>query len=449
MRVSRVALRACAALLCAVLAPVAVAAPADAATRDRVLTGTVVDQDGRAVAGADVLLEDDAAFSGLLLIACFFPGVAFIPGVCFPHSASTRTDTHGRYRLVVKGGSDLARPGLRHLQVTGSAGHGGPVRPTFRGDLRLTTATRALPGVHLWTRPVSMSRSDGRTSFTLVRPRGATGAASLFLRADDGKSLAYALPFKGDRADVDDRVLEVGTRGVDGRVVGTWAAGKATWTSAGLPVPTVGPPVSRGLPCSTYAKGGALVRYPSCPFTDGHLGTALGLLKALALEKGIDACHFDSDCAAPNSLVVDLGSLQQLDAIVWRGCSSCEVRVSLDGATWLAWPDEQREGSSDAVVTGDPFVVRYVRVQGDAFLTWDLREVSVWARPLLSLPEGAVPSLVVRDGVRTAPTRDTILQRGELLGVAPTASRSEAEERLRVVSQEAEPARWYGRPLRR
>jgi hypothetical protein len=373
-------------LLCAALAAVAAPAPAEAATRDRVLTGSVVDQDGHVVAGADVLLEDDAALGGFALIACVFPGVVFIPGVCFPHSASTRTDTHGRYRLVVKGGSDLARPGLRHLQVTGRPGRGGPARPTFRGDLRLTTATRALPAVQLWTRPVNLSRSDGRTTFTLVRPRGATGTASLYLRADDAKSLAYALPVKDGRAEVDDRVLETGTRGIDGRVAGTWAAGAATWTSPSLPVPTTGAPASRGLRCSTYAKGGALVQYPTCPFTDGHLGTELGLLKALALAKGLDVCEQDRDCAAPNSLVLDLGSLRQLDAVVWRGCSFCTVQVSLDGATWLDWPDERREGSSDAVTTGDPFVVRYVRVQGTVFLTWHLREVSVWARPLLSVP---------------------------------------------------------------
>jgi hypothetical protein len=384
--VSRFVPRACAVLLCAALGLAAAPVPAEAATRDRVLTGTVVDQDDHAVAGADVVLEDDAAFSGLFLIGCFFPGVVFIPGVCFPHSASARTDAHGRYRLVVKGGSDLARPGLRHLQVTGAAGRGGPARPTFRGDLRLTTATRSLPGVQLWTRPVGISRSDGRTAFTLVRPRGATGTASLYLRADDAKSLAYALPVKDGRAEVDDRVLETGTRGIDGRVVGTWAAGAATWTSPSLPVPTTGPPASRGLRCSTYAKGGALVQYPTCPFTDGHLGTRLGLLKALELARGLDVCERESDCAAPNSLVLDLGSLQQLDAVVWRGCSFCSVQVSLDGISWLDWPDEQREGSSDAITTGDPFVVRYVRVQGNVFLTWDLREVSVWTRPLLSVP---------------------------------------------------------------
>jgi hypothetical protein len=384
--VNRVASRACALLLCAAFAAVAPPAPAEAATRDRVLTGTVADQDGHVVAGADVVLEDDAALSGIGLLMCLFPPFALFPGICFPHSASARTDAHGRYRLVLKGGSELASPGLRHLQVLGRAASGGPARPTFRGDLRLTTATRALPAVQLWTRPVSLARKDRRTTFTLVRPRGATGTASLFLRADDAKSLAYALPVKDGRAEVDDRVLEVGTRGIDGRVAGTWAAGAATWTSPSLPVPTMGPPASRGLRCGTYAKGGAPVQYPTCPFTDGHLGTALGLLKALALAKGLDVCEQERDCAAPNALVLDLGSLQQLDAVVWRGCSFCSVQLSLDGTTWLDWPDEQREGSSDAITTGDPFVVRYVRVQGNVFLTWDLREVSVWARPLLSVP---------------------------------------------------------------
>jgi cell volume regulation protein A len=65
----------------------------------------------------------------------------------------------------------------------------------------------------------------------------------------------------------------------------------------------------------------------------------------------------------------------------------------------------------------------------------------------LRLPEGAVLSLVVRDGIGTVPTRDTILQRGDqLLVVATTASRSRAEERLRMVSKDGKLARWYGNP---
>jgi cell volume regulation protein A len=63
----------------------------------------------------------------------------------------------------------------------------------------------------------------------------------------------------------------------------------------------------------------------------------------------------------------------------------------------------------------------------------------------LRLPTGAVLSLVVRDGVGSVPSPNTILQRGDqLLVVATTASRTAAEERLRAVSQNGKLARWYG-----
>ncbi len=62
----------------------------------------------------------------------------------------------------------------------------------------------------------------------------------------------------------------------------------------------------------------------------------------------------------------------------------------------------------------------------------------------LRLPEGAVLSLVVRDGKGSVPTADTRLQRGDqLLVVATVASRAAAEERLRAVSKDGKLARWY------
>jgi len=70
----------------------------------------------------------------------------------------------------------------------------------------------------------------------------------------------------------------------------------------------------------------------------------------------------------------------------------------------------------------------------------------------LRLPTGAVLSLVVRKGSGFVPTRDTILHHGDhLLVVATVASRHEAEERLRAVSQDGRLARWYGgrEPTRR
>jgi len=65
----------------------------------------------------------------------------------------------------------------------------------------------------------------------------------------------------------------------------------------------------------------------------------------------------------------------------------------------------------------------------------------------LRLPEGAVLSLVVRDGVGAVPSGDFRLQRGDQLLVVATAdSRVLAEERLRAVSADGKLARWYGVP---
>jgi cell volume regulation protein A len=62
----------------------------------------------------------------------------------------------------------------------------------------------------------------------------------------------------------------------------------------------------------------------------------------------------------------------------------------------------------------------------------------------LRLPAGAVLSLVVRAGSGSVPTANTRLEVGDqLLVVATTASRSQAEDRLRAVSRDGKLARWY------
>jgi potassium/hydrogen antiporter len=63
----------------------------------------------------------------------------------------------------------------------------------------------------------------------------------------------------------------------------------------------------------------------------------------------------------------------------------------------------------------------------------------------LRLPEGAVLSLVVRDGRGFVPGPDTRLLRGDqLLVVATSQSRTEVERRLRAVSRAGRLARWLG-----
>jgi cell volume regulation protein A len=63
----------------------------------------------------------------------------------------------------------------------------------------------------------------------------------------------------------------------------------------------------------------------------------------------------------------------------------------------------------------------------------------------LRLPEGAVLSLVLRDGRGFVPGPDTRLQRGDqLLVVAAGGARKAAERRLRAVDRGGRLAGWFG-----
>jgi len=63
----------------------------------------------------------------------------------------------------------------------------------------------------------------------------------------------------------------------------------------------------------------------------------------------------------------------------------------------------------------------------------------------LRLPQGAVVTLVLRDGVGFVPGPDTRLKTGDnLLIVATGGARDEAERRLRAVSRRGRLARWFG-----
>ena len=370
--------------------------PAQAATptRGQVITGQVVDSDGHPIRGLTVFVEDEALLQGLFgLLACAFnPFVALIDGVCFPHSTEGTTDATGHYRVLLPAGSALAKPGLRQLRVIGRAAAAGLAASRFSGSFSLTRSTRGLPTARLWTRTATQTHTAGSTEFTLTPPAG-TSKASAVLRADAAQGLAYAPVFKDFKARLDDRVLEQGTRSLDGSATGTWADHDASWGSASTAVPTYGRPVSRGRHCSTYAKGGALVDYPGCPFTDGQLSVSLGLLKAVRTRERLHTCTSGSDCASPNSLVVDLGALHVARAVVWRDCTFCSVQLSVDGQHWTGWPAQVKQGFTDATITGAAVATRYVRVRGDVFQTWDLREISLWADPLL-------PALPVLAGER-------------------------------------------------
>lgn len=371
---------------------------AAAAERDQVLSGRVVDSGGRAVPGAAVVVDEGLGVlaSVLTAVVCVF-SFGFDAESCGAHQAVARTDAAGRFRVRLPAGSPVARPGVR--QVTVTAPGAGRV-PVTTGSFALRRSTRALPLVTLWTSPATLARADGRVRLTRRLPAGATSAV-LRLRGVEPPSYDVAWPLAFDRAgraDLDARVFEQGVRGLDGSAAGRWSGRPARWESASSGVPQAGRPGSRGLPCFTYRAGDELVALPGCPFTDGRLATSLGLFKALDLERRTAMCRRTSDCSSPYTVVLDLGEVRRPDAVVWRGCPSCHLELSLDGRLWLPWREERREGTSFAVVTGALQPARYVRVRGVFTMLWRLQELSVWSSELLPAATASVAGRVAQPG---------------------------------------------------
>jgi hypothetical protein len=377
---------AAAGLLASATATPATAAPA-AGKADPVLTGRVVDTAGRPVAGATVPISDDTSplfFLVLPWVCVFTGGVFWAPEVCGPYAVTTRTRADGTFRVTLPRRAPVAQPGLHHFVVKGAAGVQTNTTFGFAGR------SQSLPAMTLWSGAFAISFSGGRAHVDTTPPKGATGAIAVRLRSTEPIPAWSLTTDENGDADVDERVFETGTRTVDGTAAGTVAGRKVTWRSASQPVQTRGTPASRGTSCSVYLKGGAVSKLRSCPFTDGRLGTELGLRNALALLPK-DVCKWDGDCAAPNSFLVDLGSPRLVRAVVLRNCR-CTVELSPDGTTWLDWPLERTEGGADNVVSGPPVPARHVRIRGDVFTSWHLREISVWSDPLLPVPVPVRPA---------------------------------------------------------
>lgn len=329
-----------------------------------VVVGRVVDAAGRPVSHGRVRLETDEGLFGAL--SCLFSFGLIDPG-CL-NVPSTRTDAAGRFRFVLS--SDWFGPrivdasGTRHVagllpaHTSRSVGVGRPV--TGVGTLRL------------WEPSMSAARAAGRITFTTGSPPSGAKHGSVVLTAERHREAwATGLSDSDHTATVDDRVAETGVHG--------WSAtvrrDGTTYTSPEQAVPVAGTPNSRGRTCSgDDGRGNVAPFAPRCPFTDGVLGAGVPIER-----QGLDLRY-----AFGTSLDVDLGSVQLLSAVVIRGCNGCVVDVSADGATWQQWPGQQQErGASDeAVVTGVPLPVRYVRLQGRSGFLRDFREVSVWADAL-------------------------------------------------------------------
>jgi len=381
------------------LAPVASAAapPTRGHVAPVVVTGRVTDQDGHGLAGVRVVFADDEAGLATFfrLFGCVLSAVASLglepddPSLCGPDAVSARTGRDGSFRLSLPAGSPVAGKGVHHLQLTGrSPGpHLAPAATTR--DLSYGGGRLALGTTRLWQPRVTVHESGGRTTITVAPMRGSKeNRTAPIIGTDNGDAWHLKLDDHGS-ATVDDRVLEAGSRAVQ-----AYATSDHTrYTSWQSPLRATGTPTSRGAGCATYLTDGRVSPFAPCPFTDGRLGTALDLIGAnKATPK--NACR-SSSCAQPNTLVIDLEDSRLVKAVIWRGCGCQTPELSLDGATWTRWPGATVSGGEEAVVTGPPLPARYVRVRGDAFIFWELRELSIWTDPLLPPPlhpvAGATP----------------------------------------------------------
>jgi len=347
------------------------------------LTGRVLDQGGHPVAGASVALT--ATLSPFQLfalgLACALSFGTVGDPVCSPYSLTTRTDRTGAFAFAVNPRWLVGQPGSTdELTVTGHAPAAGLKAAVSTENVAIPGRDHSVGTVIVWQPTIGLSRSNGQYA---VRVPAAPHSATLTKVArllDGSRGLAWPLALDDHgNATVDERVFETGAPILS--VSAT--SGHVRYTAWEQRVDDVGVPTSRGLACATYLTDGQLAPITGCPYTNGHLGQPMDLLTALRVLPP-DACEWSSDCDSPNTLVLDLGRVRLLDAVVWRNCSSnCVVETSLDGGVvWSAWPQQKQAGTRYAVVTGPQVPVRYVRVRGDNFIFWDLRQLSVWTEPL-------------------------------------------------------------------
>ena len=365
----------------------AAAPPADAASgkphRVPRLSGRVVDQSGHPVAGATVELSatlDPFVLIGLALTCALSFGTAGDPA-CSPNALTARTDRNGDFSFAVNPKWTVGQPGSTdELSVTGHRPGAGLKAAVSTEKVTIAGRDRSVGTLVLWQPTVGLTRSNGQYAVHVpAAPHGATLTKTARV-LDPSRGLAWSLALDGHGdATVDERVFETGAP-----IISVSASSShVRYTAWEQRVADVGLPTSRGLACSTYLTSGELASIKGCPYTNGHLGQPMDLSTALrVLPAG--ACEWSSDCDSPNTLVLDLGRVRLLDAVVWRDCSSsCVVETSLDGGiVWSPWPQQKQAGDRYAVVTGPKIPVRYVRVRGDNFIFWNLRQVSVWTEPL-------------------------------------------------------------------
>jgi hypothetical protein len=368
-------------LIVLALGPLSV--PARALAITPTLSGRLVNQNGRPV-NADVAVSYYPTATDIVTVRTsdHVPCVTQRSGRrgCGNLTVDTATSWRdGTWRLLMPANSAVALPGLHSVDVT---------------EYTATPSTRAIPtpysgshrqlhwsgspislGTHvLWTPDQAVQRDDaGNVHLHLKRPPGAS-APSLRLFDQTPELIWNTQADTNDDITLDHHILESGTSAFKAFTVGgPWLYSAPMAALAGDKTP-----VSRGVRCSTYDLMNRLIPIDPCPFVDGDLGRPITPDRVYPKQACLERCPGGA------ALVIDLGAVRLIDTVVWRRCAGCHLDLSLDSSFWQAWPGQTQEGDEFAVLFGNVFPTRYVRVHLTPTATSSLREVSVWEHPILN-----------------------------------------------------------------
>ena len=374
------------------LALLASAAPADAAQRTSV-TGRVLDEAGRGVAGATVLFvlpKSHPAYSRELTTGeekCEFVWfLFFFSETCTrkttpdttPTAVRATTDRNGRYVLRVKPHWRVAASGTHDVTVIGRSAASG--MPRARTVTTVNYQGGPLRTVHLWGQvasvdPVSGTERDLKVT-ALPKAMGRPYYDPI-VRLLQGSRTVWSYGRVSGSRRVDTLTVVAGTTGVQAEVATSVNGTRVWYRSAPRAVRSPHRPASRGLRCHS-GRSASNPPIPGCPLTDGRLATP-------------ELIPYDV-----STVVVDLEEPMLVDAYVAHQCAIRSVEASLEGSVYLpvSWT------SKDRVYRSDPFPARYVRIE----LYCDPTEVSVFGEPLL--PQPPANNYVVGTGVADTNLRD-------------------------------------------
>ncbi|MEW6155553.1 MAG: hypothetical protein AB1673_16445 [Actinomycetota bacterium] len=351
-------------LLAAVLAAVVLSASACSdgtvgADGEVTVSGRFEGPDGRALAGADVVLlnpraSDDGPPSveltaGTLAMACLAPGP---PAEC-EAAARTRTDADGAFRFELTGrdvqGPD-GNPAIVHLAAAAPGGG-----PAVGARFQVARRSLTVPTLGLWAPDLELTTGRTVRGEWTARETGSIERLVFFAGAGQGRAGSIVWIADGrPTLSVDPRVLEdsVGTAAVEslGSAEGDGTTFRLTYRSR--PVAYTGQggtPASRLLECTPEP----------CAVTDGDL-----------------TAPAQGESAGGGEVSVDLGSSMTPTLVVVRGCpATCDVQTSVDGLTFRTVGSAATPFALVTPVLSAP--VRYVKVASTTDLG-ALAEVSVW-----------------------------------------------------------------------